>query len=264
MAVLPTNVEYLEYGFDQLFLRTAATAIAATGAATNKLSATAHGFSNGDVVSLDTIVTLTNVAVNTRYYVIAAAANDFQIAATPGGSAIVIGDSGSANVRSFADYEIYYPNNAATSSETKTLTWEGGDNTVNLNTLTGLTVAIDLASVPSYVHSAIFDKDEITVSGGDNAIGFGGGSDKSGATVGLIIVRHAKKIVNGAEIGVVTRYYEYPAGTLTLAAAPGPQSNEVGSLWQYSFSATPGNADVNGATITGMHAEDFFFHYEVA
>lgn len=264
MAVLSTNVEYLEYGFDQLFLRTAATPIAATGAATNKLSATAHGLSNGDVVSLDTIVTLANVSENTQYFVIAAAANDFQIALTPGGSAIAIGDSGSANVLSYNDYEIFYPNNASTSSETKTLTWEGGDNTLNLNTLTGLTVAIDLAGVPSYVHSNVFDKDEITVGGGDNAIGFGGGSDKSGATVGLVIKRHAKKLVNGAEVGVVDRYYVYPAGTLTLGAAPGPQSNEVGSLWQYSFSATPGNADVNAATITGMDAEDFFYHYEVA
>jgi hypothetical protein len=264
MALLTTNVEYLEYDFTGLTVRKAATAIAATGAATNKLSATAHGLVNGDVVSLSAIVTLANVALNTPYYVIAAAANDFQIALTAGGSAIAIGNSGSANVLSYSDYALKFPNNAAVDTQTKEYQWTGGGNDVNLETLSGLNLNIDSASVPSYLHSQIFEKDVATVAGGTNAIGFGGGSDKQGATVGLIVERNAKKFVNGSEIGTVTRFYYYPAGTLTLRAAPGVQAGEVGSLWGYAFSASPGNADVNGAVISGMDDEDFFVHGEYA
>jgi hypothetical protein len=260
MAVLTSPNEYLESDFTEMFIRMAATPIAATGAATNKLSATAHGLSNGDTVSLDAIVTLTNVAENVQYFVIAAAANDFQIAATPGGSAIVIGNSGSVNVLSYTDIELHYPNTASVETSTVDYEWIGGGNHVTLSTLDGLTLNIDSASVPSYAHSVLFDKDEVTFSGGDNAIGFGGGSDKQGVTVGLLLERNAKKITNGAEVGIVTRFYYYPAGTLTLRAAPGITAREVGSLWGYSFSATPGNADINNAVIPGMDAEDFFVH----
>jgi hypothetical protein len=259
MAVLTTNVEYLEYDFTRLLFRTAAS-FAGTGAATNRISATAHGLSNVDEVSLTGITTLTNVSANTIYYVVGTAANNFQIALTPGGSAIVIGDTGSATVHYYADFESSYPNQATVETSTKDFEWNGGGQTVTLSTLDGLTLNIDLAAVPSYIHSNLFDKDAVTVSGYENLIGFGGGDDKSGVTIGLWIERSAKKIVNGSETGVVTRLYYYPAGTLTMRATPGVQSGEVGSLWGYSFSATPGNADVNGATIPGMDVDDFFVH----
>lgn len=263
MAVLTTDVEYLEYDFDALFVRKPATAIAATGAATNKLSATAHGLANGDEVSLDTIVTLTNVAEETRYYVVGRTANDFQIALTPGGSAIVIGNSGSANVLSFLDIEMRYPNTASAEPSTTSYEWKGGGKTVNLDTLSGLKLSLDSRSVAQYADSVIFDKDEITVSGGANAIGYGGGNHKSGVTVGMVIHRKAKKIVNGSEIGVVTRVYEYPAGTFTVRTPAGITTGEVGSMPGYSFSATPGNRDINGAVIDGMDEEDFQFSYEL-
>jgi len=258
---ITAGVEYLERGFDRLIVRKAAD-LAATGASTNKLSATAHGLNNGDIVSLTDIVTLTNVSTGTRYYVISAATNDFQIAATLGGSAIVIGNTGSATVNYYDDYELFYPNQASVDQTTTDYEWNGGDNLVSLSELSGLTLNIDSASVPVYVHGAIFSKSEITEGGLSNAIGFGGGDDKQGATVGMVIYRNAKKVVNGAEVGSVTRIYNYPAGTLTLRAVPGAQSREVGSLFGYSFSATPGNTDVNGATITGMESDDFFYSGE--
>jgi len=264
MANLTTDVEYLEYGFKQLFVRTAAEPIAATAAATNKLTATAHGLQNGDIVSLADIVTLTNVATDTRYYVVGRTANDFQIALTAGGSAIVIGNSGSADVLSFLDVELRYPNQASAEPATTSYEWKGGDKTVNLDTLEGLKLNIDSRSVPSYAQSIIFDKDEIVIGGAANVTGFGGGNDKSGVTIGLYIIRNAKKIVNGSEVGIVERFYEYPAGTLTLRTPPGITTSEVGSMLGYSFSATPGNHDINGALIAGMDSNDFFIHGELA
>ncbi len=263
MTVLPTNVEYLEYDFSQLFARKAATPIVGTGAATNKLTATAHGLANGDVVSLSSIVTLTNVAVLTRYYVIGVTTNDLQLSTTPGGSAIAIGNSGSANILSFNDVELFYPNQASAEPSTTSYEWKGGGKTVNLDTLSGLKLSIDSRSVPSYAHSVLFTKDEIVISGADNVIGFGGGNDKSGVTVGMYIIRNAKKLVNGSETAVVQRFYDYPAGTLTLKTTPGITTGEVGSMMGYSFSATPGNHDINGATIVGMDDEDFFIHGEL-
>ena len=255
---ITTGVEYLERGFDRLIVRTGAS-LAATGASTNKLSATAHGLSNGDIVSLDDIVTLTNVSAGTRYYVVGAATNDFQIALTAGGSAIVIGNTGSATVFYYDDIELYYPNQASVDQTTTDYEWNGGDNLVTLSELSGLTLNIDSASVPVYADATIFGKSEITEGGLSNAAGVGGGSHKQGATVGMIIYRNAKKIVNGAEVGTVTRIYNYPAGTLTLRAVPSAQSREVGGLFGYSFSATPGNTDINGATISGMASDDFFY-----
>lgn len=259
---LAATLEYLEYGFDRILFRKPATGIAVTGSATNTLSATAHGLANGAVVSFSGITTLA-LSTATRYYVINTAANTFQVATTPGGSAVAVGNSGSATALSFTDYEVYKPNQATVDPQTDTYTWKGGDTTVTLESLTGLRLNLDMASVPAGVHSALFSKSEITVSGADNAIGYGGGNDKSGTTVGLVLYRHAKKLVSGAEVGTVTRVYEYPAGTLTTRALPGVQSGDVGSLFGYSFSATPGNSDVNGATISGMDSEDFFLLYEL-
>lgn len=264
MTVLPTNVEYLEYDFTRMWLRKAQPAIVGTGAATNKLTATAHGLVNGEVVSLDTIVTLTGVTPLTRYYVVGASTNDFQLALTPGGTAIAIGNAGSANIRSFLDVELFYPNQATAEPATTSYEWKGGGKTINLDTLSGLKLSIDSRSVPSYAHSAIFAKDEITMSGADNVIGFGGGLDKTGVTVGMLIYRNAKKMVNGAEVAVVTRFYEYPTGTLTLRTPPGVTTGDVGGMLGYSFSAGPGNADINGAVIAGMSSDDFFIHGELA
>ena len=80
----------------------------------------------------------------------------------------------------------------------------------------------------------------------------------------MIIDRSAKKIVNGSEVGVVTRRYYYPAGTLTTRAISSAQTGAVGQLFGYSFAATPGNADVNGGAITGMDEDDFFIWGELS
>lgn len=49
----------------------------------------AHGFVNGDVIFFETTGALpTGITADTRYYVVAATANTFQIATTPGGAAI--------------------------------------------------------------------------------------------------------------------------------------------------------------------------------
>lgn len=69
-------------------------ALAATGDTVTKSS---HGLSNGTTVSLSSN-TATGVSNNTPYFVVGAATNAFQLATTPGGSAIDITADGTATV----------------------------------------------------------------------------------------------------------------------------------------------------------------------
>lgn len=266
MANLSSAVEYLEYDFNEAYLEVDAT-LAGTGAATNKISATAHGLVNGDVVSFSGITTLTITAA-TRYYVVNKATNDFQIATTPGGSAVSIGDSGSATVHKITRYRLYYPNKITPNADKNSYEWKGGGRSIKLEQLAALSLAIDSASVPAYVHSNIFSKASMTFNdgalAGSNVIAVGGGNDKSGVSVGLYLKCNAKKIVSGAETAVVTRFYWYPVGTLTLVAPRGPESGAIGALQQYSFSATPGAADICGAAISGMASDDYYVTGELA
>lgn len=59
---------------------------------------TAHGYVNGNPISLYNIVTTTGVTEGQVYYVVNATANDFQVASTPGGSAIGLTSNGSATL----------------------------------------------------------------------------------------------------------------------------------------------------------------------
>lgn len=266
MANLSSVVEYLPYDFHEAYLEVSAS-FAGTGASTNKISATSHGLSNGDVVSLGSIVTLSATA-STRYYVVSTAANDFQIATTPGGSAVAIGNSGSATVYYQRRYRLYYPNKITPNVDRNTYEWKGGGRSVKLEQLASMTLTLDSASVPAYVHSNVFSKASLTFNdgslAGSNVIGMGGGNEKSGVSVGLYLKCYAKKIVSGSETGVVTIFQWYPAGTLTMVAPRGLESGAVGPLMQYSFSATPGSADINGATVTGMASDDYFVAGELA
>ncbi|HEX9441325.1 MAG TPA: hypothetical protein VF909_16690, partial [Roseiflexaceae bacterium] len=199
MANLTSVVEYLEYDFHEAYFERPGTAIVGTAGATDTLTAAAHGLVNGDVVSLTSIVTLTNVAVATRYYIVAKTTNTVQLALTPGGTAIVIGNSGTVNLIPILRYRSYYPNKITPNADKNTYEWKGGGRSVKFEQLAALTLTIDSASVPAYVHSNVFSKASMTFNdgalAGSNVIGVGGGNDKSGVSVGLYLKCYAKKIV---------------------------------------------------------------------
>jgi surface protein len=58
-----------------------------------------HGLSNGDEVSFATRVTTTGIVTNRIYYVVNAASNTFQVAATLGGSALTLTTNGTGTLR---------------------------------------------------------------------------------------------------------------------------------------------------------------------
>jgi hypothetical protein len=78
-----------------LFLLGSGTTFTAT-AATNKINATTHGKNNGDLIVLDSTGTLPGgLSKATKYYIVNAGANDFEVSLTHGGSAVDITDTGS-------------------------------------------------------------------------------------------------------------------------------------------------------------------------
>ena len=88
------------------FTTPAAVVFTATNA-TNTFNATAHGFSNNDPVTVNIIPGSgdslpTGLTAMTRYYVVNANANDFQLSLTEGGSAIAISDDGSGTLNCYA------------------------------------------------------------------------------------------------------------------------------------------------------------------
>lgn len=86
------NVALTPYSFYQE--RSSATFTA--DASTEKLTSTAHGLNNGDIVYFSTTGTIPgSLSVQTSYYVVNKAVNDFQISNTSGGSAINITSAGS-------------------------------------------------------------------------------------------------------------------------------------------------------------------------
>ena len=71
------------------------TAVFTATNATNILNDTAHGLSNGDCITIKTGTTLpTGLSADTYYYVINKADDTFQVALTPGGSAVTFSDDG--------------------------------------------------------------------------------------------------------------------------------------------------------------------------
>jgi len=59
----------------------------------------AHGLSNNDDVAFSVITTTTGIVINRIYYVVNANLNDFQVAATPGGTALPLTTNGSGTLK---------------------------------------------------------------------------------------------------------------------------------------------------------------------
>jgi hypothetical protein len=73
------------------------TAMACTlTAASNLVTATAHGLVNGQIVSFSEITTTTGIVINTDYYVIEATADTFKVSATLNGAALTLTGNGTA------------------------------------------------------------------------------------------------------------------------------------------------------------------------
>lgn len=72
---------------------------ASAAAATDLITANAHGLNNGDEVNFTSVGTATPLAVNTVYYVVSSSTNTFSVATTSGGTAVNITADGTVTFR---------------------------------------------------------------------------------------------------------------------------------------------------------------------
>lgn len=102
--------------------------------ATDTITFTAHGLSNGDQIVFTSVDVATNIRVDRTYFVVSSAANTFKVSATAGGSALTLGTaapkyvraSGSGSVPVTVDFvntliQNIFDNGGLTQGETRTL-----------------------------------------------------------------------------------------------------------------------------------------------
>lgn len=165
--------------------------------------------------------------------------------------------------------ELEWPNKLTPASETQTYEWQGGGSKKKITLLIAQNWTLDLDAVNNSQHASLFTKAEVTDAGAADAyfdvstlVGYGGGNDASGITVGLRAV--ANSLMGDTETVQELNLWA-PVCTMTLAAAMGLTSGNIADKMQYSFSATKTTVDITGATITGAASDgDFFFIGEAA
>jgi hypothetical protein len=86
LSVTTTNVSY-------------GSAAVTAASATDTITATGHGLSNGDQVSFVSIDAATNVRADRTYYVVSSSTNTFKVALTAGGTALTLGTASPVYVR---------------------------------------------------------------------------------------------------------------------------------------------------------------------
>ena len=67
-------------------------------ASTSTVNRTTHGYSDGMLISFDTITTTTGITTGQKYYVVNSTANTFQVSATSGGTALTLTNDGTGNI----------------------------------------------------------------------------------------------------------------------------------------------------------------------
>jgi hypothetical protein len=160
--------------------------------------------------------------------------------------------------------EFKWPNKLAPNAETQSFTWQGGGQRKDLIILVAQRWTLDLDAVASAAHAGLFTKAEITDAGVADSyfdvstlVGFGGGNDVSGVSVGMRAVANA--LAGDNETPIELNLWA-PVCTLTLAAAMGLDTTSTADKMQYSISATKTTKDITGATIAGAASDgDFFF-----
>lgn len=76
-------------------------------AGTDKFLCAGHGLNNGDVIMVASTTTLPGgLAINTAYYVVEKATNDFKVSLTPGGTAVDITDAGTGTHSFYSTFSV--------------------------------------------------------------------------------------------------------------------------------------------------------------
>jgi hypothetical protein len=231
------------------------------------VTANSHGLSNGWMVSFLTIVTTTGIAISTRYYVVGATTNTFQVAATVGGSALTLTTDGTGTYSAVKEYDIYLANDAAIA---------GDDTEIESEQVLGYSVNISADAIQEAVKAALFSLTAITSAlpvttpaGTANTSMLYGGTvtERSGATCGLYFTGTATRVDSSTAVETnvyVTRYFW--VGRISGVKPSGMKTGDKSDVETYKFTASKTTVDLVGTALpaTVPTGGVFFSTFEVA
>lgn len=240
------------------------------------VTASAHGLSNGFMLSFLTIVTTTGISVSTRYYVVSATTNTFQVATTVGGSAVALTTDGSGTFNAIKEYDIYLANAATIDIKSKAFTYAGDDTELESEQVLGYTVNLSADAFQEAVKQSLFGLTAITTAlpvttpaGTANTSMLYGGTvtERGGAVCGLYFVGTATRVdaSTGVETNVyVTRYFWQ--GRISGVKPAGNKTGDKSDVESYKFTASKVTTDLVGTALpaTVPTGGVFFSTFEVA
>ena len=257
---------YRVSGFNRAVVQTLSAGKTATSS-TDTLTCNGHGMAVGDNLAFSNVNGLSTIAVSTRYWVVAATTNTFQISATKGGSPISVGTGSGLVFNYLVETRLYLAQKATANAETSDITWEGDDQKIKKSSLDGVTYTLDLDAVPASAHAAIFGHTGVgvTLPGGiTNAYGYGGGNDNGGVACGIRLEADGVKDVDGVLTSVSFARWA-PKAVVTLLKPGDIQTSAKAGQTQYSFSAERTTTDLLGLAIPNASTSgDFWFDGDIA
>lgn len=260
---------YLGYNFTKAVVQTAGAVTAATSA-TDTITKSAHGLAVGDALVFTAIGGGSGISLATTYYVVTVpSSSTFKVSATRGGSPISIG-SATPSYQAIIETELEMANQSSYNVQTDTYEWQGGvsgtSQRVRIESLSSVTVTLNLASLVPGAHGTIFGQTApgVTLPGGlTSAVGYGGGNDTRGVSVGLRLEGSALKVESGVQSTVNFARW-FPAGTLTLTSPATQQAGQTFGATGYSFSATKtASSLVGGAIPNAPSGGNFYYDGEI-
>lgn len=239
------------FGFDATDAKFQVASIAVSNTFTDAgdlVTAASHGLSNGAQVVFQTIVTTTGLTTFVRYYVIGATTNTFQVAATYGGSAVVLTTDGTGTFKSITEYDVLYVNKLAIANESKSFQYEGDGSFRKRSKLIGVTATLSSDCLSASSRLGIFGLSPVASglpAAYTSAIQEGGTTEGAGATCGLWVEGSATRVdaTTSAESTVTVRRW-FPLGTLTYKGVGDMVTGDKWGLDEYEFSATRTSVDV--------------------
>jgi hypothetical protein len=250
------------YGFNLTTakIQTAGDVIAAT-TATDTFTANGHGLIAGQAVTLTSLGSMTNVALNTTYYVVSPATNTFKIAASVGGSAITVG-TGSPNVTPLVETNVEYPEKIELKAKDEDITFKGGGQERSVYVTTALTAELAPDCLNVAAAGAVFGKDAVVTGlpdGLTSLVWFGELSDTTGVAAGLWGEGSAiKRTTSGVESRVDIRVW-LPLGTLTLNGGPTLETAKKAGQHTWRLGATRTTKNVIGGELPGVASGGAFY-----
>ncbi len=240
------------------------------------VTASAHGLSNGWMISFATVVTTTGVSTATRYYVIGATTNTFQIATTVGGSAVVLSTDGSGTWVAVKEYDVYLGNEIAIDNKSNTFTYAGDDTQNENEQVLGYSITISADAIQQAVVEALFGLTAITSGlpvttpagiANTRMIYRGTVTERAGTVAGLYYATTATRVdsVTGARTNVYLTRYVW-VGRISGVKPTGSKTGDKADVETYKLTAAKTSVDLMGVALpaTVPTGGVFFSDFEVA